>query len=114
MISPAAAEAIGAAALVGEAGVGVDGPLGDVFRTVVVLGLAVAMLLTLFRVLYGPSIPDRVIALDQLGFFAVGIIALWAMKTGQPTILSVAIVMALVLFLGTAAFALYLERRARP
>lgn len=81
----------------------------------VALGIVgVAILLTCVRLLRGPTLPDRVVAVDQLGFFAVGAIALYAVLTGQPVLLSVGIVMALILFLGTTAFAMFIERRARP
>lgn len=76
--------------------------------------LGVAVLLTAIRLLRGPTLPDRVVAVDQLGFFAVGAIALYAVLTAKPVLLSVGIVMALILFLGTAAFAMFIERRARP
>ena len=76
--------------------------------------LGLATLLTASRLLRGPTLPDRVVAVDQLGFFAVGAIALYAVLTAKPVLLSVGIVMALILFLGTAAFAMFIERRARP
>jgi multicomponent Na+:H+ antiporter subunit F len=75
-----------------------------------VLGLAI--LCAMFRMVVGPSMADRIVALDLLGFFAASIIAVYAIRTDQEVVLSVAIVMALILFLGTAAFAKYLERRA--
>lgn len=89
-----------------------SGPMG-VLLLVALIALAVGMLLGVFRLMRGPTLPDRVIALDQLGFFAVGILCLSAIRTGKSALLSVSIVMALILFLGTCAFALYLERRAR-
>ncbi len=82
--------------------------------TIAATMLAISMAGAVFRLLRGPSLPDRVIALDMLGYFAVGVIALFAIGVGRPVLLSVAVVMALILFLGTAAFATYLERRARP
>ncbi|MEL7472923.1 MAG: monovalent cation/H+ antiporter complex subunit F [Planctomycetota bacterium] len=75
--------------------------------------VGVAAVITAYRLVRGPTLADRVIAIDQLGFFAVGAIALYAVLTGQPVLLSVGIVMALILFLGTAAFAMFIERRAR-
>lgn len=87
--------------------------LGTIFEIAGVV-LSCGILFTIWRLIRGPTLCDRVVALDLLGFLAVGVIALFAIITQRPVLLSVGIVMALVLFLGTAAFAMYLERRARP
>ena len=76
------------------------------------LGMAgVAMFLAFARLVLGPSLPDRVVALDLIGLIAVGIIAAYDILTRQPVLLDAAIVVALVSFLGTVAFARYVERR---
>ena len=69
-----------------------------------------AIVASLWRLLAGPTLPDRVIALDVLGFLVVGLVCIVAIATEQPSLLGVALVAALILFLGTAAFAIYLER----
>lgn len=76
--------------------------------------LSVAILLALYRVLRGPSLPDRVIAIDLLTTLAVGIIALYAIVTGQEVFLSAGIALALLAFLGTVALALYIRRGGPP
>lgn len=86
----------------------------DVIVMIVLVALGVAMALAAIRLFLGPTLPDRVVALDLLGLFAAGAICVTAIQTQRPALLVVAIVMALLLFLGTAAFAQYLERRARP
>lgn len=92
-----------------------DGPDFIEGVVLVVLGMiALAMIGCLIRLLKGPTLPDRVVALDLMGMFAVAVIAIFAILIGKPVLLSVCLVMGLILFLGTAAFALYLERRARP
>lgn len=78
------------------------------------IALSISLIPCMYRLLRGPTLPDRVVALDLIGFLIIGLIAVFALSSGRPVILSVAIVMALVLFLGTSAFAMYLERRARP
>ena len=75
--------------------------------------LIMALFLAFARLVRGPSLPDRVVALDLMGTLAVGVIAVQAIQAGQPVSLDVAIVVALIVFLGTAAFAQYLERRGR-
>jgi multicomponent Na+:H+ antiporter subunit F len=74
-------------------------------------GLAAALMLTFVRLVKGPSLPDRVIALDLMSVIGIGLIATYAIATGQPILLDVAIILALLSFLGTVAFARYVERR---
>jgi multicomponent Na+:H+ antiporter subunit F len=64
-------------------------------------------------VVRGPSLSDRVVGLHLIAVLAVGLIAMVALDSNQPVILDAAIVLALVAFLGTVAFARYLERRAQ-
>ena len=69
------------------------------------------MFLTLIRLVRGPSLPDRVVALDLMGLLAVGVIAAYDIAFEQPVLLDAATVLTLVAFLGTVAFARYVERR---
>ena len=86
----------------------------DVVTTTALVMLGFSMVLTVLRILRGPSLPDRVVALDLLAYFATAAICVYAIRFGRPSLLIVAVVMALILFLGTAAFAYYIERRANP
>lgn len=86
----------------------------QLFSTYVILPiLAVAMLLTLLRLLRGPSLPDRVVALDLFVSLGIGIVVVHAIVQDQPALLDVAVILALVVFLGTTAFALYIEEGSR-
>jgi multicomponent Na+:H+ antiporter subunit F len=69
-----------------------------------------SMFLALFRLVRGPTLPDRVVALDLIGTITVGVIAAYDILTEQPILLDAATVVALVAFLGTVAFARYVER----
>ena len=73
-----------------------------------------AMVLAVLRLARGPSLPDRVVALDLLTVLAVGFSALFAIAADQPAFLDVAIALALVAFLATVAFARFAERRRTP
>lgn len=73
--------------------------------------LAVTVVLAFVRLARGPSLPDRVVALDLLATVGISIIAVYAVATNQPVVLDVAVVVALLSFLGTIAFAYYIERR---
>ncbi len=82
--------------------------------TASLLMLSVAMVVSAARVIIGPTVPDRVVALDVLATVSIGAIAVFSIATNQPGLIVVGIVVGLILFLGTAAYALFLERRARP
>jgi multicomponent Na+:H+ antiporter subunit F len=75
--------------------------------------LLVSMVIALARLVQGPSLPDRIVALDLLTLLAVGVIALFAIREDKPVFLDAAIALALVAFLGTVAYARFLERRDR-
>lgn len=79
---------------------------------VVMAMLCVALFLAFLRLLRGPSLPDRVVALDLIALLSVGFIAIYDIVTNDTVFLDVAIVLGLVAFLGTVAFARYVERGA--
>ncbi len=95
----------------GDTGSDWYGPLPVHDVAMVILGLA--MVLAVVRLMRGPTLADRVVALDLLAFFAAGIVAIGAVLSERSELLMVAVVVALLTFMGTAAFALYLERRGR-
>ena len=74
--------------------------------------LTSSMVIALYRVVRGPRHADRIIALDLLSILVVALAALYAVYSGHEAFLDVAIAYALVAFLGTVAFARYLERSA--
>lgn len=94
-----------------SAGLAVDAGLSVQDIAMAVLG--VAMVLAVIRLLRGPTLADRVVALDLLAFFSVGIVALAAVVSDRAELVIVAVVVALLTFMGTAAFALYLERKGQ-
>ena len=72
--------------------------------------LGVALLVSFIRLVKGPTLPDRVVAMDLIGVLAVGLIVVLAGRSGVRATLDAAIVIALVGFLGTIAYATYVER----
>lgn len=76
----------------------------------VLLGLA--LLISLIRVILGPTLPDRVVALDLIAFVVISLIATYSISSGHPVYLDVAIVLALIAFLGTIAFSRFVLQRA--
>lgn len=73
--------------------------------------LVLAMGLGFVRMARGPSLPDRVVALDLVTILAVAFCALFSIASGEAAFLDVAIALALVAFLATVAFARFAERR---
>ena len=75
--------------------------------------LAVSLILVFIRLFKGPEVVDRVIALDLLITTGVGVIAVYSISTNQNTFLDVALILALIAFLGTIAFSYYLEKKGK-
>jgi multicomponent Na+:H+ antiporter subunit F len=72
--------------------------------------LAVGTGLTFIRLAKGPTLPDRVIAIDLIGVLLVCLLVIVAGATKQQALLDVAMVVALISFVGTVAYARYIER----
>ncbi len=67
----------------------------------------------MIRLIRGPSLLDRVVALDLLSFIAVGLIVLVVIESGQSVLIDVGLGVALVAFVATVAFAQFLEMEGR-
>ena len=83
----------------------------DAVTTICFAGLSVAALLVLVRLVRGPSVPDRIIALDTLLQVVVAGIAVAAAVTGAGDFLAVLVAVSLLGFLGTVTVARFIERR---
>lgn len=79
--------------------------------SVITIGLSI--LIIFFRLVVGPSIEDRIVALDLLSANAIAFIAVYAIQNRTTTFLDVGVILAMLAFLGTVAFAFYLERGTR-
>jgi multicomponent Na+:H+ antiporter subunit F len=75
--------------------------------------LTISMLIIFVRFIKGPALSDRVVALDLIITTGIGIIAIYSIHTNQPTFLDIAMILALIAFLGTVAFSYYLEKREK-
>nr|WP_223267076.1 monovalent cation/H+ antiporter complex subunit F [Chlorobium phaeovibrioides] len=79
--------------------------------SVIVIGLSI--LIIFLRLIVGPSIEDRIVALDLLSANAIAFIAVYSIQKNTTTFLDVGIILALLAFLSTVAFAFYLGRREK-
>ena len=81
----------------------------DVLINVAAVLAAAALLLTLYRFIKGPTAVDRVIAFDGLTIVSITAILLGALAEGRGIYLDVALVYALLSFLGVIVVARFLE-----
>lgn len=73
------------------------------------LALSISMGATVWRLVRGPSIPDRATAFDMIMIHLVGLIAIFVVTSGQLVLLDAVIVVAVLGFLGTVALARFIE-----
>jgi len=83
----------------------------DLSSLVALVILGLALLVSLVRIVIGPSLADRVLALDLMTVVAIGFIGGIAIRTGLMLYLDIAIALALLGFLATVALARYIIRR---
>ena len=72
--------------------------------------VAAAALLNLYRLVKGPDAPDRILALDTLYINGIALVILLDLTLGTRLYLEVALLMAIMGFVGTVALAKYLKR----
>lgn len=72
--------------------------------------LTLSVLLSFIRLYKGPDIADRVIALDLIVTIGIGLITAYSIRSNEAMFLDVALIFALVAFLGTIAFSFYLDK----
>ena len=87
----------------------------SLLRGVVHVSLAVlslSVLVAFARVLRGPSLPDRVVAIDFVSYVTMGFLGTYAILSGREAYIDAALVLGLLAFLGTLALARYVEGRS--
>jgi len=83
----------------------------ELLETMVFAALVLASSVTLlagYRVIVGPTTPDRVVALDTIGTNVVAIAILYALQTGEGLFVTVGLVLAIIGFVSTIAAARYI------
>lgn len=76
--------------------------------SLVLFGLAIVI--TLVRLIIGPSLPDRVSALDMIGVNLISAIAIISILLGTMAFLEVILILGILSFISTIAFSKYIER----
>lgn len=76
--------------------------------------LALAIGIGFGRMARGPSLPDRAVALDLVATIVIGFTGVYAVSVDEPLLLDIALVLALIAFLGTVGYARYIEKGKTP
>ena len=71
--------------------------------------LSLAGIATIARLVRGPTLHDRIVALDVMSAIVVGIVGAVAIEGEESALVDVSLVVALFAFLGTVAFSIFLE-----
>lgn len=73
--------------------------------------LSISMLMIFIRLFKGPSLIDKVIALDLLVIVAIGSFSAYSILFHEKVIIDIALILAIIAFLSTIAFAYFYEKR---
>lgn len=80
------------------------------FLLICLIALTLSILVAIYRVFKGPSITDRVMALDNIGINIIAMIAVLSMYLKTSAYLDIILLLGILSFVGTIAFARYIER----
>lgn len=81
----------------------------DVGIELLLVLLTISFVLGFIRLIKGPDVPNRALAFDLIALHAVGIVALIAIRHEAPMLLDIAMVAAVLGFIGTVLLARYME-----
>ena len=87
--------------------------LNDYLYYVILPILSLSILMVFFRFFKGPTISDRVVAVDLLVTIGIGVIAVYSIMAHQHTFLDIALILALIGFLATVAYSFYIQKRRK-
>lgn len=87
--------------------------IGSYLLYVIMPILSLAGLIVFIRFLKGPGIANRIVAIDLLIIIGLSAMAVYSILANQPSILDIAMFMALIGFLTIVAFSYYLEKREK-
>ena len=80
--------------------------------SIATIAILIAMLLVLVRLLKGPTLYDRVLAVNSFGTHTVLLIGVMGFLNGRPDFLDIALLYALINFVGTIAILKFFRYRA--
>lgn len=87
------------------------GTIPDIVLYIAFAFLMVSMILTLIRLLKGPSVNDRIAAMDLISSIIMGIILVYALLIQNAIYFDVPVIISLISFIGTIAVSTYLKQK---
>ncbi|AVQ34606.1 Na(+)/H(+) antiporter subunit F1 [Staphylococcus muscae] len=82
----------------------------DIFIIIALVIVVLSILAILVRVIMGPSLPDRVVALDAIGIQLMAVIGLFSIILGTRYMIVAILLIGILAFLGTAVFAKFMDK----
>lgn len=82
----------------------------DVMLYIATALFGISIFITLYRILFGPSLPDRVYGLDMVGINIISVIAVISVVMDTTAYLDVILILGILAFIGTIAFSKFIER----
>lgn len=79
--------------------------------TVSIYVIAIALAMSVWRLLRGPTLPDRILALDTLSINSIALLVLYGIRTQTSVYFEAALIIAMLGFVGTVALSKYVMRR---
>ncbi len=84
--------------------------MAEIIFNISMIITAIALIIAFIRMIVGPTVADRIVSLDVMTIISISLIVFVGSKAGRIIYLDVAMVYALISFLGVVAVARYLER----
>jgi multicomponent Na+:H+ antiporter subunit F len=75
--------------------------------------MLLSMMISLYRLIFGPSVYDRIVALDLIASIVMGFIILYSVVVNKALYFDVVIIISLVSFIGTVSISTYLKTKKR-
>jgi len=82
----------------------------SIILNIVLIMLSLNIVICFIRTLIGPSLPDRILALDAIGMQLIGIIGVIMIAQDTVAYADVALVLSILAFIGTVAMSKFIER----
>jgi multicomponent Na+:H+ antiporter subunit F len=82
----------------------------DIIMKLALLGVSISIVGLIYRLIKGPSIHDRVIALDAIGINLIALVGLTSIVLETSAYLEAILLLGILSFVGTIAFAKFLEK----
>ena len=83
--------------------------MAELIINIAVCFISLAVVLASFRMIFGPTLADRVVALDSLTVISISLIVIIALFSGRVIYLDIAMVYAIMSFSGVVIVARYIE-----